>query len=184
MILLNLQVSKKGRVIFAEIFDSNVLDSNILDSILFAVKSNGFTPLFGTKQKIIKETALVLMEISAPPSLLITLESDTFHSNKSITAARFLGGQDLFNRYISDQFIYPARCIEESIGGYVRIRFMVDRNGIVSRCTIKEYSKACAEFTDEANRVLFQCPKWIPAQFEGKNIAAWFEVPLSFKASK
>lgn len=179
MFLVNMRVNKKGRVDFAEIWDSNTTDSLLKDTILQAIKYNSFTPYLSTKGKRINENTLVLMEIPADPQDLVMQPQDTTQPNKAITPSRFLGGDEAFREYIIDQFVYPARCVNASISGYVLVRFMVNRNGLVTHCRIKESSSKCPEFSVEAIRILKACPKWIPAKFEGKNIAAWFEVPIS-----
>lgn len=177
--LINLRVNKKGRVDFAEIWDSNVEDSLLLDTIIQAVKYNGFTPLLNKKGKRLNETALVLMEIPGNAIQLETQAQDTTLPNKSIVSARFLGGDNAFHDYVSSEFKYPTRCLENGTNGYVRVRFMVNRNGRVTNCRIKETSNGCPEFAIEAVRIMKACPKWIPAKYNGQNISAWFEIPIS-----
>jgi TonB family protein len=177
--LLHMTVDKKGRVGFAEVWDGNSNDTWVKLALINAVKTNKFTPYVNAKGKRINESTLVLMEIPGSKQQTTTQSQDTVIPNQAITPARFLGGQNAFSEFIVDQFVYPTRCIDESINGYVRVRFMVDRNGSVSNCRIKEGSKGCPEFGIEAIRVLKSCPKWIPATHNGKNISAWFEVPIS-----
>lgn len=179
VLLINMRVNKKGRVDFAEIWDSNTSDSLLHDTIIQAIKYNSFSPYYSSKGKRLNENTLVLMEISATEEQLQTNPQDTTLPNKSITPSRFLGGEKAFIEYVFDQFNYPKRCQENGISGYVRIRFMVNRNGIVTQCRIKESSSKCPEFSIEAIRVMRECPKWIPAKHNGKNISAWFELPLS-----
>jgi TonB family protein len=181
--LLNLNVGKKGKVNFVEIFDSNVADTTLLNKLNSQLYKIPFTPYKSSKGKIIHENCLVLMELSALLPSEESMRNDTLISNKEIKSARFLGGEDLFLRYVSDEFVYPSRCLESEINGYVLIRFMVDRNGFVSRCQIIEGSRACPEFGKEAIRIFYLCPKWIPATHEGKNINAYFQVPISLKVN-
>lgn len=181
--LLNLNVGKKGKVNFVEIFDSNVADTTLLNKLNSQLYNIPFSPYKSSKGKIIRENCLVLMELSALLPSEESMKNDTLISNKEIKSARFLGGEDLFLRYVSDEFVYPSRCLESEINGYVLIRFMVDRNGFVSRCQIIEGSRACPEFGKEAIRIFYLCPKWIPATHEGKNINAYFQVPISLKVN-
>lgn len=177
--LIHMRVNKKGRVDFAEVWDGNTKDSSLKATLIEAIQYNTFTPFVSAKGKRIKESSLVLMEIPATAQQLMPNAQDTTIPNKSINPARFLGGENAFSEYISDQFVYPKRCMDENINGYVRLRFMVDKNGVVTNCRIKEGSKGCPEFGIEAIRVLKACPKWIPATHNGKNISAWFEVPIN-----
>ena len=149
------------------------------DTLIQAIKYNGFTPYKSIKGKTLIENTLVMMEIPADFNQLETQPQDTTLPNKSISPARFLGGDDAFNKYVASAFRYPERCLESNISGYVRVRFMVDRRGIVTQCRIKEGTRNCPEFGIEAARILRACPKWIPATYNGHNISAWFEVPIA-----
>ena len=177
--LINMRVTKKGRVDFAEMWDCNSIDSLLKDTLIQAIKYNGFTPYKSIKGKTLIENTLVMMEIPADFNQLETQPQDTTLPNKSISPARFLGGDDAFNKYVASAFRYPERCLESNISGYVRMRFMVDRRGIVTQCRIKEGTRNCPEFGIEAARILRACPKWIPATYNGQNISAWFEVPIA-----
>lgn len=181
--LLNLKVGKKGKVDYMEIFDSNLPDTTIHSKLASALYKIPFTPYQSNKGKVIKENCLVLMELTALLPSPESMQNDTLIPNKEIISARFLGGEDLFLRYVSDEFVYPPRCIDANISGYVLVRFMVDRNGFVSRCQIMEGSSACPEFGKEAIRIFYLCPKWIPATHEGKNINAYFQVPISMRVN-
>jgi hypothetical protein len=46
-----------------------------------------------------------------------------------------------------------------------------------------EGSSACPEFGKEAIRIFYLCPKWIPATHEGKNINAYFQVPINMRVN-
>jgi len=181
--LLNLKVSKKGKVDYIEIFDSNLPDTSIHSKLASALYKVQFTPFRSNKGKLINENCLVLMELSALLPSPDSMQNDTLIPNKEIKSARFLGGEDLFLRYVSNEFVYPGRCLDANINGYVLIRFMVDRNGFVSRCQIMEGSSACPEFGKEAIRIFYLCPKWIPATHEGKNINAYFQVPINMRVN-
>ena len=181
--LLNLKVSKKGKVDYIEIFDSNLPDTSIHSKLASELRKTLFTPFRSNKGKIINENCLVLMELSALLPSPDSMQNDTLIPNKEIKSARFLGGEDLFLRYVSNEFVYPGRCLDANINGYVLIRFMVDRNGFVSRCQIMEGSSACPEFGKEAIRIFYLCPKWIPATHEGKNINAYFQVPINMRVN-
>lgn len=171
----------KRKIDFSEIFDSNILDTTLLNKLNATLYKIPFTPYKSSKGKVIRENCLVLMELSALLPSPESMQNDTLIPNKEIKSARFLGGEDLFLRYVSDEFVYPNRCLDANINGYVLIRFMVDRNGLVSRCQIIEGSSACPEFGKEAIRIFYLCPKWIPATHEEKNINAYFQVPISLK---
>lgn len=92
--------------------------------------------------------------------------------------AKFNGGEDAFVNFIIENFEYPERCREENINGYVKLRFVVDKDGRLSNISAIEETKSCPEFTAEAIRVLKRSPRWIPGQVNGQFIKSWREVPI------
>lgn len=95
--------------------------------------------------------------------------------------AQYPGGHAKFLEYIEANFQYPPRCQEEGISGYVRLRFVVDVDGKISRISPVETTKSCEEFTAEAIRVLKKSPRWIAAQYNGRFVKAWREVPIQLR---
>ena len=92
--------------------------------------------------------------------------------------AKFPGGDEKFKEFIINNFEYPERCRDEGIEGYVKLKFVVDVNGRISRIKAIEETASCPEFTKEAIRVLQKSPAWIPAQNNGKFTTAWRELPI------
>jgi protein TonB len=92
--------------------------------------------------------------------------------------ASYPGGDQAFAQYIIDNLIYPERCKQEGIAGYVRLQFIVDVKGRVSKVTPLDETKSCREFTKEAIRVLKET-KWIPGNTNGKFFPSYRVVPIS-----
>jgi periplasmic protein TonB len=92
--------------------------------------------------------------------------------------AKFPGGDVAFMEFIKSSFIYPSRCLEEGIDGYVMLRFIVDTKGVVSNITAVETTKSCPEFTTEAIRVLKKSPRWIPGMVSGKFVKSYRIIPI------
>lgn len=92
--------------------------------------------------------------------------------------AQFPGGEKAFIQFVIDNFQFPPRCQEEGISGYVLLRFVVSEDGRISRISAVEDTKSCPEFTDEAIRVLKKSPKWIAAQYNGRFVKAWRQIPI------
>lgn len=92
--------------------------------------------------------------------------------------ARFPGGDSAFVSFVRNNFVYPYRCLENGISGYVVLRFIVDKNGNVSDIRAVKETAACKEFTLEAIRVLRRSPRWIPGQANGKFVKSYRQVPI------
>lgn len=97
---------------------------------------------------------------------------------KAQIEASFPGGDEKFREFILNNFEYPERCRDENIEGYVKLKFVVDRTGRISRISAIEQTASCPEFTKEAIRVLQKSPLWIPAQNNGQFTTAWRELPI------
>jgi protein TonB len=95
--------------------------------------------------------------------------------------AAFPGGMDKFYRYVSNEFQYPLRCMEEGISGYVMMRFVVEVDGHISNIKVVEQTEACPEFAQEAIRVLKTSKRWNPAMNNGKAVRCYYQLPISFQ---
>jgi protein TonB len=104
--------------------------------------------------------------------------NNTDPATKVQVEAKFPGGDDKFREFIAKNFEYPEKCREEGIEGYVKLKFVVDVNGRISRINVIDETKTCTEFTKEAIRVLQMSPPWIPAQNNGRFTTAWRELPI------
>lgn len=90
----------------------------------------------------------------------------------------FPGGEQQFLEFFKSHFIYPENCLSIGMEGYVKLRFVVDVNGRLSRISAVEETAGCPEFTKEAIRVLQMSPVWIPAQKGGRFVPSWRELPV------
>jgi protein TonB len=95
--------------------------------------------------------------------------------------ATFPGGMDKFYRYVSNEFQYPLRCMEEGISGYVMMRFVIEMDGRISNIKVMEQTEACPEFAIEAVRVLKKSPRWKPAMNNGKAVRCYYQLPISLQ---
>lgn len=93
----------------------------------------------------------------------------------------FPGGEAALIRFISENLKYP----EDADGcsqGRVIIRFYVDTLGHV--CAPRIYRGIGPAFDMEALRVVRLLPDFIPAEYNGKKVNAWYVIPINFKLSE
>ncbi|MFZ9969755.1 MAG: energy transducer TonB [Bacteroidia bacterium] len=95
--------------------------------------------------------------------------------------AMYPGGMSRFYQHVVDEFEYPARCMEEGIGGSVVLRFVVETDGQISNIKAVKETAACPEFTQEAIRVLRAGKRWKPAMVNGKAVRCYHELPISLQ---
>ncbi len=89
------------------------------------------------------------------------------------------GGMEALYKFMRNNLIYPDTTTEAAKEGRVILRFFINTNGEVKDITVlKGLNKECDE---EAVRVMKLVPKWMPGQQEGKNVAIYSTLPISFK---
>jgi protein TonB len=108
----------------------------------------------------------------------VVVDQDSIYSSGMEQKAQFKGGDKAFQRYVMDNFTYPARCQENGIGGSVLLRFVVDVDGSIVNIQVLEVSTKCPEFAKEAVRILKNSPRWIPGMYNGRFVKSYRELPL------
>lgn len=93
--------------------------------------------------------------------------------------AMYPGGAAALVAYINKNTKYPAVAMEEGVQGKVVLRFKVDEQGNVSDIKVKKtLSRECDA---EAIRVAQTLKPFIPAKHQGRPVAVWFTLPVSFQ---
>ena len=124
----------------------------------------------------IRAQSLTPVAVKAADSVVV--DQDSVYSSGIEQKAQFKGGDKAFQRYVMDNFTYPARCQENGIGGSVLLRFVVDVDGSIVNIQVLEVSTKCPEFAKEAVRILRQSPRWIPGMYNGRYVKSYRELPL------
>ena len=93
---------------------------------------------------------------------------------------QFKGGLNNFNKFVSNNLIYPKEMKDNNIAGRVLVQFVVDIDGTLTNIRLKApfgYSEA----DEEALRVVRLSPKWLPGLQGGKPVKCLYVVPIFFK---
>lgn len=122
----------------------------------------------------------------------------------------FPGGIDAMIKYIGDNLRYPVEAQRVGAEGRVGIRFVVDVTGKIvdadlmhenisfpnqqdyivwtstdktgkQQTNITKLSDVKKQMIDEAKRVILTMPAWEPGMQDGKNVAVYFTIPISFR---
>lgn len=92
--------------------------------------------------------------------------------------ATYIGGQDAFIDFLSENIQYPNAAQEDQIEGTVHVQFIITKDGQVAEAQIK---KGVNEDLDqEALRVVNLMPDWNPGSQEGKAVNTMLIVPIRF----
>lgn len=90
------------------------------------------------------------------------------------------GGYAAFNKYMSDNIVYPDSAKKAGVQGRIFVSMVVTKDGSLTNVTVKKdnLGYGCAE---EAVRVIKAMPKWKPGKMNGKPVDVKFVMPVTFK---
>ena len=92
--------------------------------------------------------------------------------------AKFPGGSEKLQRWISKNVKYPSYAIEKGIHGRVYVSFIVEKNGKISNVTVERGVHSSLDA--EAKRLVSTMPKWIPGKHNGKKARVICRLPINF----
>ncbi len=91
----------------------------------------------------------------------------------------FPGGEEALYKYLNDNLQYPDMARDNNITGKVVIRFVVEKDGSITKAAIaREIGGGCGK---EALRVVNSMPKWKPGKQSGKAVRTEFTLPVDFQ---
>jgi TonB family protein len=134
-------------------------------------------PIKKKKEIIIDGKSIVVAANTAPVIVDETVQPDTIYALPQ-TPAMFAGGQNAMKQFFSQNIQMPEGT-GQLVKGKVFVRFMVDKNGRLSRVyLVKGLTENCNK---EALRVIKKMPNWIPAMNDGENVYSWHTLPIYFE---
>lgn len=84
-----------------------------------------------------------------------------------------------FQAWLTSHLNYPASAADNNIQGKVVVKFVVGRDGSVSRAEVVRGVDPALD--REALRVVNSMPKWNPGMNNGQPANVWFQLPITFK---
>ncbi|MDP4209633.1 MAG: energy transducer TonB [Bacteroidota bacterium] len=91
------------------------------------------------------------------------------------------GGIEELIKFINNNLKYPQNAIDLKIEGHVFVKFIIDKEGNISKPTIlRGIGGGCDE---EAIRIVNLFPKWKPGSQNGHLVNVSFTLPINFKLS-
>jgi len=89
------------------------------------------------------------------------------------------GDEEALLKYIEKNLKYPAEAFKNKIQGRVIVRFVITKTGKVDNVfVVRSLSPECDK---EAVRVIRSFPNWIPGKQNGKKVAVYYTLPVTFK---
>ena len=91
----------------------------------------------------------------------------------------FPGGMEEMMKFLQMNIQYPANAAKNNVEGRVVLQFVVKKDGQIGE--VKIARSVDPELDAEAVRVVKSMPNFIPGRQDGKPVAVWYTLPISFK---
>ena len=123
--------------------------------------------------------------MTAPPSDnkgVVEAPKDNTDYDKTFTKveieSEYPGGIAAWYRYLQKNLVYPDEAVSAEVQGQVVVRFIVDKEGVVSDV---EAVSGPNELRDAAVTVIKRSGKWNPAVQNGRKVKSYKSQPVNFK---
>ena len=127
--------------------------------------------------------ALALLAFANPKMEVVQSPESPVADNKVYKTVdqlpQFPGGEVAMMNFLAQNIQYPANAAKNDIEGRVVLQFVVEKDGQIGE--VKVVRSVDPEIDAEAVRVVKLMPNFIPGRQEGKPVAVWYTIPISFK---
>jgi protein TonB len=110
-------------------------------------------------------------------------DKDGVYSKVEVMPA-YPGGESALQQFVENNVSYPQNAMDNNAEGTVRVSFVVDEKGTVTKPVVQDMNNAGNGLSEEAVRVIKQMPKWTPGMVKGKPVKTRLELPITFKLSE
>ncbi len=114
-----------------------------------------------------------------PKQVEVVEEDNNLYNTAGVEVKpEFPGGMDKFYKYIQNNFEQPED--EGFPGGKLFVQFTVEKDGSLTDIKVRDIgygTKAAAE------KLLRKCPRWTPAEQNGKKVRCSYTLPITLQAN-
>lgn len=104
-------------------------------------------------------------------------DSEGYYTN---VVPAYPGGESALSNFFQNNIEYPQDAADNGVEGTVEISFLVDETGKVSS-PMTTGPRMGYGLEEEALRVFYKMPKWMPGSLKGKNVKTRFTLPVTFQ---
>jgi protein TonB len=90
----------------------------------------------------------------------------------------FSGGDQALMKYLSNNIVYPASALRDTVEGRVMIKFVVGKNGQIRDAEVVKH--LTTDLDAEALRVVRNMPAWKPGRQNGRAVSVSYMLPVKF----
>lgn len=124
------------------------------------------------------DAPLTVEPVSTGPSKVVEEDNSIYNSAGIEVKPEFPGGMSKFLNFIRNNYTAPD---EEGLKGRVIVSFVVEKDG--SLTDIKVLKDIGYGTGAEAIRVLKKCPRWTPAEQNGKKVRCSYQLPIAIETA-
>lgn len=141
-------------------------------------------PLVAGVHEILSETRSVVTDSVDNASLISSQDELNIPENREIytqvdSLPEFQGGQAGIIKYLSRNTRYPEEAVKAGEQGRVILKFVIEKDGSVGEITV--VNSVSESLDKEAIRLVKQSPRWTPGKIDGKPVASYYLLPISFR---
>ena len=155
--------------------DTGVANSNVAPANPAATN----TPAASSTSPAKKRKTSVIMPDNNSTGKMVK-DNEGVYNNAQVMP-QFPGGQNGLDSYVNDHIDYPQQAIDDNTSGTVRVAFVIDENGKVTKARLVGKEKLGNGLDEQALKVVNQMPAWKPGKVNGKNVKIRLELPISFQ---
>lgn len=115
---------------------------------------------------------------TGPSKVTEEVDNNIYNAAGIEVKPEFPGGMEKFYKFVKDNFRTP----EDTPGGRMIVSFVVEKDG--SLTDIKVPRPAGPGTAEEAIRMLKRCPRWVPAEQNGRKVRCMFTLPIVIASSE
>jgi TonB family protein len=116
--------------------------------------------------------------INKPDTIFFKTNGFIFEPANLDKPPSFTGGTSALIAWLNENFHYPAEARKNNIHGKVRVRFVVDENGMISDVNVVK--KVDELLDNEAIRLIKAMPKWLAGVQAGQKVRSYYTLPITF----
>jgi TonB family protein len=138
------------------------------------------TPVTASKGSVAKKKGRMTIKMPSGSNREKMMKDKDGVYNWAEAAPEFPGGQNALDNYVNNNIDYPEKAVDDNTAGTVRVSFVVDEHGKVTRAHIIG-NKLGNGLDEQALKVVSNMPAWKPGKVNGKNVKTRLELPIAFQ---
>ena len=120
------------------------------------------------------------------PEIEPVFETDSVMTNEKVLQfaekmPEYKGGIDALFEFVNKHLKYPDYERSKEIQGNIYVRFVVEKNGTITRPEILNTVEQAKNFDSEVLRVIGEMPNWNPGENNGQKVPVYMTIPIRFR---